>query len=168
MGRGHATSEGKTPRWSNGRFDSEKPDEISIAKEVVERFEIDFGLEKAQLLVESTVLHELVHWGDNLDGRDQRGEEGKDFEKAAYGRDISRYWRSPAAATEAHISDLDYVGADHLRGVRNNNPGNIRVGDDWVGLAKSDEMTAWQAKEQEFCVFSEPKYGIRAMCKILP
>lgn len=53
------------------------------------------------------------------------------------------------------------------RGIRNNNPGNIRVGDDWLGLAKREEMTAEQQKETAFAVFSSPVYGIRAMAKIL-
>jgi hypothetical protein len=44
------------------------------------------------LLVESTLLHEMVHWGDWKDGVDQPDEEGKEFEKAAYGKDIDRYW----------------------------------------------------------------------------
>lgn len=46
------------------------------------------------------------------------------------------------------------------RGIRNNNPGNIRHGDKWQGL--SAEQT-----DSEFCVFSQPEYGIRALCRIL-
>lgn len=46
------------------------------------------------------------------------------------------------------------------RGIRNNNPGNIRHGDRWQGL--SAEQT-----DSEFCVFSQPEYGIRALCRIL-
>ena len=145
---------------ANGAFDPEKPNGISVAKEIVDRFEVDFIFDRARLLVESTVLHELVHWGDNLDGRDQSGEEGKAFEHEAYRHDIERYWRSPTTSTNVHEADLDGVGPHHPRGIRNNNPGNIRIGDDWKGLAKADEMTTWQAKEQDFCVFSDPKYGI--------
>ncbi len=40
----------------------------------------------------SLLLHEIVHWGDWKDGIDQVGEEGKMFEKSAYGKDINRYW----------------------------------------------------------------------------
>lgn len=47
-----------------------------------------------------------------------------------------------------------------VRGIRNNNPGNIRHGDKWQGL--SAEQT-----DSEFCVFSQPEYGIRALCRIL-
>jgi hypothetical protein len=48
------------------------------------------------------------------------------------------------------------------RGIRNNNPGNIRWGDKWKGLKEN-------GKEQDdsFCVFIKPEYGIRALAKIL-
>lgn len=46
------------------------------------------------------------------------------------------------------------------RGIRNNNPGNIRKGEKWQGLAA--EQT-----DSSFCVFEAPEYGIRALAKIL-
>ncbi len=46
------------------------------------------------------------------------------------------------------------------RGIRNHNPGNIRHGSKWDGLA---EVQA----DQSFCTFIKPEYGIRAMGKIL-
>lgn len=46
------------------------------------------------------------------------------------------------------------------RGIRNNNPGNIRKGEKWKGLA--DEQT-----DSSFCIFVSPEYGIRALVKIL-
>ena len=46
------------------------------------------------------------------------------------------------------------------KGIRNNNPGNIEHGDDWLGLANNQ-------KDARFCTFARPKYGIRAICKIL-
>ncbi|MCE1635766.1 structural protein, partial [Enterobacter hormaechei] len=48
------------------------------------------------------------------------------------------------------------------RGIRNNNPGNIRWGDDWQGL-----MPASQRTDKSFCQFVGPEYGLRAMIKIL-
>lgn len=36
-----------------------------------------------------TILHELVHWGDDQDGIDYPGEEGELFEQAVYGRNTS-------------------------------------------------------------------------------
>lgn len=53
------------------------------------------------------------------------------------------------------------------RGLRNNNPGNIRVGDDWRGLSERTRMTDFQRQETAFCVFSEPEWGLRAMGRIL-
>ncbi len=53
------------------------------------------------------------------------------------------------------------------RSIRNNNPGNIRVGDPWRGLATPAEMTPEQKAETAFCVFSAPKWGFRAMAVIL-
>lgn len=46
------------------------------------------------------------------------------------------------------------------RGIRNNNPGNIRRGQKWQGLAQVQP-------DNEFCVFSRPEYGIRALCRTL-
>ena len=49
------------------------------------------------------------------------------------------------------------------RGIRNNNPGNIKKNNvEWEGLAPEDEQ-----KDNTFFVFSYAKYGIRALCKIL-
>lgn len=46
------------------------------------------------------------------------------------------------------------------RGIRNNNPGNIRHGADWNGLCPRQE-------DENFCQFSTPVWGLRAMAKIL-
>lgn len=47
------------------------------------------------------------------------------------------------------------------RGIRLNNPGNIRHSKDkWLGLTPDQP-------DAEFCAFSLPEYGIRAMVKIL-
>lgn len=48
------------------------------------------------------------------------------------------------------------------RGIRNNNPGNIRWGDDWKGLVPKEQRT-----DKAFCQFTAPEYGIRAMIVIL-
>ncbi|HHP3381861.1 TPA: structural protein [Salmonella enterica subsp. enterica serovar Muenchen] len=48
------------------------------------------------------------------------------------------------------------------RGIRNNNPGNIRWGDDWKGLVPKSQRT-----DKDFCQFITPEYGIRAMIVIL-
>src|SRR5690606_14679818 len=46
------------------------------------------------------------------------------------------------------------------RGIRNNNPGNIRHGDKWQGLAEKQT-------DPEFCTFAEPRWGIRAIARLL-
>lgn len=46
------------------------------------------------------------------------------------------------------------------RGIRNNNPMNIRKGDNWLGLAEKQD-------DKDFCVFTHHKFGIRAFCKII-
>ena len=49
------------------------------------------------------------------------------------------------------------------RGIRNNNPGNLRKnGISWQGLAPADQQT-----DPAFYVFSLPDYGVRAMARVL-
>lgn len=45
------------------------------------------------------------------------------------------------------------------KGIRQNNPGNIRHGDSWLGLAPKQP-------DKAFCTFIAPEYGIRAMMVI--
>ena len=46
------------------------------------------------------------------------------------------------------------------RGIRNNNPGNIRHGAKWQGLADVQ-------LDKDFCTFKSAEYGIRAIARIL-
>ncbi len=46
------------------------------------------------------------------------------------------------------------------RGIRNKNPGNIRHGDNWEGMKANQSDDA-------FVQFTDAKYGIRAMVKVL-
>lgn len=48
------------------------------------------------------------------------------------------------------------------RGIRNNNPGNIRWGDNWQGLVTEPQRT-----DKSFCQFKSAEYGVRAMVVIL-
>lgn len=48
------------------------------------------------------------------------------------------------------------------RGIRNNNAGNIRKGDNWLGLDKQN-----QDSDKEYCIFISPEFGIRALAKLL-
>lgn len=53
------------------------------------------------------------------------------------------------------------------RGIRNNNPGNIEKGAPWQGLAAPEDMTDEQLEEPRFSVFAAPKWGIRALARLL-
>lgn len=46
------------------------------------------------------------------------------------------------------------------RGIRNNNPGNIRHGANWLGLNPNGRNI-----DSAFCVFESPFFGIRALAK---
>lgn len=59
-----------------------------------------------------------------------------------------------------------YEVPDERRSVRNNNPGNVRIGQPWQGLMSRDRMSAEQAAETQFCVFLTPAMGFRAMAEI--
>lgn len=48
------------------------------------------------------------------------------------------------------------------RGIRNNNPGNIRHGANWLGLNPNGRNV-----DSAFCVFESPVFGIRALAKVL-
>lgn len=48
------------------------------------------------------------------------------------------------------------------RGIRNNNPGNIRWGDPWQGLVPTAKRT-----DRAFCQFTKPTFGIRALARVL-
>jgi hypothetical protein len=59
------------------------------------RFEKDYQLPQAQLLMEACILHEMVHRGDLSDEVEQTLEPGEEFEKAAYGSIQGKYWTGP-------------------------------------------------------------------------
>jgi hypothetical protein len=64
---------------------------IEIDTDLIRRFEAgrDWVFNKGGgkvHLAGATVLHELIHWADDQDGKDYRGEEGELFEKAVYGK----------------------------------------------------------------------------------
>ena len=52
------------------------------------------------------------------------------------------------------------------RGIRNNNPGNIRHGQNFLGNT-CDHLPADQRPDKSFCTFSSMAYGIRALIRIL-
>lgn len=156
------------PLSANGQFRNSAPDRIFVAQQIADRFEQEAANPKARLTVESTVLHELVHWGDfKADGAHRPYEAGKRFERRAYGRDITRWWETNTDPVPDLRADRD-ARFDLPRGIRNNNPGNIiRSNSQWRGLATPAQMTDAQRVENRFCVFVNPVWGIRAMAILL-
>jgi hypothetical protein len=69
-----------------------------------------------------------------------------------------------SAATSAGVANLSYLGQNNLpKGMRNNNPGNIRVsGNSWQGKIPLSQNT-----DGAFEQFTTYVYGIRAMIKNL-
>lgn len=69
-----------------------------------------------------------------------------------------------SAATSASVATLSYLGkSGYPRGMRNNNPGNIRVGSSpWQGKIPTSQNT-----DGAFEQFTTYVYGIRAMIKNL-
>jgi hypothetical protein len=49
-----------------------------------------------------------------------------------------------------------------IRGIRNNNPGNIELGANWIGQVAPSAQT-----DARFVQFTTPEYGIRAIARIL-
>lgn len=77
----------------NGAYGEFTPDinsnEIRLDENMVKEFEAGRGMVNARAgrvyLLGVTILHELVHWGDDQDGIDRPGEEGEEFERMVYG-----------------------------------------------------------------------------------
>ncbi len=61
-----------------------KSNELRLHKSLVQKFEASKGDKVLRMTIGATILHELVHWGDDQDGKDYPGEEGELFEKHVY------------------------------------------------------------------------------------
>lgn len=165
----------KLRRGDYGYFYDATPLMFFIARDIAEQFELDHSLESAKLCLEATILHELVHVADFTDGHHREPEQGIEFETEAYGSPVRVWWPRYGNAQVTQPVDFrpNATAASQnfprkTRGIRNNNPGNIkRSNSRWKGLALPMEMTEEQKSEQVFCVFKEAVWGIRAMCKIL-
>lgn len=173
-----------------GFFDTEFAGRIEINAEIARQFESVAGDDAARSYLQAKVLHEIVHWSLFKQGDKEPSsvEKGVEFEDFAYDSPLVPFWLGapippiPATASPTSLGDHGAVepiiAADeftnaHLaaglpRGIRNNNPGNIkRTGIAWDGLANANEMTEFQRIESVFCVFREPIWGLRAMARIL-
>ncbi len=64
---------------------------IKIDTDLVRKFEAGTDIVSTRSgkdvhLAGATILHEMIHWADNIDGRDYPGEEGEKFERFVYGK----------------------------------------------------------------------------------
>lgn len=70
------------------------------------------------------------------------------------------FWAGLAFAVLAFVGVKTMSGS---RGIRNNNPGNVRLSaTTWAGQVPAAEQT-----DPEFVQFTDPVYGIRAMARIM-
>lgn len=79
----------------NGQFNPKKPDQISVALDIIAASKRPDVANDGRYwrVVESTILHELVHWADfHIDGNMASGETGIAFEEEAYDENVDPFW----------------------------------------------------------------------------
>lgn len=87
----------------------------------------------------------------------------QEFDAAAIWDGVLAPFRDAGNTINAELTTVDnyeFASRYYPRGIRNNNPGNIRHGDSWRGMAANQPDPA-------FVTFVAPEYGIRAMGKVL-
>ena len=80
-----------------GMFDPTFPSSVWLAADIAAQFECDADRSDAQECVEATILHEIVHWADFIDGEQKPGDPGARFELQAYGTLHGRWFQDPSA-----------------------------------------------------------------------
>jgi len=176
-----------------GVFNEQLPTRISLSGDIARRFEVDENNPIAQQYVRITVLHEMCHWSWFQKGKEDPDAAGEKFELVAGVKPDSSWLKAappkpavdvlaPSARAKAlrdaltagivvppvlELFDGSDVASGMPRGIRNNNPGNIRPGENWLGLAETSRMAEFQKSETGFCVFVEPEWGLRAMAILL-
>jgi hypothetical protein len=81
-----------SPYYILAKYKTAFTGKIFVDEEWAKRFEKDYQLAHAKLLMEACILHEMCHRGDWDDGVEQTNEPGEAFEIAAYGALQKRYW----------------------------------------------------------------------------
>lgn len=117
---------------------------------------------------------ELPPWWTSSSAPTQDGV-GNVFEDAQARANVLRALLGKSGFAPGRLEDPNravFGGADVAeampRGFRNNNPGNIRISSsNWRGLADPIDETDFQRREQSFCVFREPEWGLRALAILL-
>lgn len=102
----------------------------------------------------------LFDWFGNLfDGNEKS--QAKDYYKQGQVMNKSNEYKPmPPTTAKASPNSAQFSNNALPRGIRNNNPGNIRHGDAWQGRRPKQTDNA-------FVQFVSPEYGIRAMVKVL-
>lgn len=177
-----------------GRFDPSAPSRIALSSYLAREFAKSPDDQSAQKFLIVSVLHEMCHWGCHRAHVPDPDIAGEEFEKRLFGHELKPWWLSGVlevsdASTRAQklktalglrqrmngrssdppvaeFAGID-VTKDMSRGIRNNNPGNVRIGSPWQGLSEVSEMTDFQAQETQFCVFLEPEWGLRVIGLLL-
>lgn len=162
-----------------GLFEEGRPGAIRIGVHLVKALESGPGEAAAQLALERTILHEIVHWSlfdkkkVEVDAEGLPGEMGVAFELSAYGDaaydcgtgadNTARARNRDAEDTASNSYDrgeMNGVSGEPI-GVRNNNPGNVRyvAGQEgfWAGVLG--------AGVGNFTRFDTPAHGIEAMTR---
>lgn len=174
---------------TGGIFDPKVPGRISLSSDIAAEFEASPNNATAKQFFLITTLHEICHWAWHKQRKNDSDTAGEEFERKAgvspnYGwlsvvRGSSQTANERAMALKnsltsgialkpsIEIFDGSDIAQGMGRGIRNNNPGNIRIGDPWIGLSERSMMTDFQKTESSFCVFCEPEWGLRAMAIIL-
>jgi len=150
----------------NAYFRYTVPERIELNTLVAQEFEKTPSDPKAHKFLEQIILHEMIHWAHHPNH--PPFEAGEKFEIAAYGSHLPRFWDATVKDAATPFTAEDVAGSGVPRGIRNNNPGNIkRSSSQWMGLADASQMTKEQLREETFCVFTEPRWGLRAMAYLL-
>lgn len=177
-------------------YKKETPNFIYVLDTAAKEFERAPKDTNAQDFMLAKVLHETVHWAhEGREG--PRDEFGAEFEKEAFHDILPAFWHAGnwEAIVSAHQNQEtppdpvpnpqqphpapslrnsqgvaftnDDITPDLPRGIRNNNPGNIKKGQAWQGLADLRHMRYFQRREEVFEVFAEPEWGLRAIFRTL-
>jgi murein DD-endopeptidase MepM/ murein hydrolase activator NlpD len=107
--RGPSLEIRELPHQAYGMFDPQQPDVIYLDQQLAEYFETNSTDVETQLIIEATVLHELVHWSEWRNGMDPStgsNDRGLQFERAAYGRVMLRPDQPQASFAQRGFSDV--------------------------------------------------------------
>lgn len=164
------------PVMMNGMFDPDAPRRILLNEHIAIRVPKDDPNSPWWRLVEAVCVHEMAHYLALKDpalvkplGFGAGDDIGMAVERHCFpGLESAASLASVPAPSGPHDADGFFNITESMpRGIRNHNPGNIELGEPWEGLATAEEKMEFQKEEQRFCVFRAPKWGLRALARLL-